>query len=382
MSISVFLLMTGVGMIMFILPQKIIEQTGSGDKVGLLASAFAVSYVFSQIPIGRLADKIGFKPLLVSGYYLCFCASILYYFSDTPGSIFAGRFIQGLGEVPVWALSPALLSLEFPEMKARAIGTYTAVFHIGLATGPVLGVMFQKTVPGNQIFLVSAFLCLAGALVIQSMVRMEKTADHIEKIQISRGTLADFTAVLSNRFVLTTFIGIAFYGIGYGTFITVIPVYLINIKQLPSVTIGIYFSIFYLAICLSQLVTGPLSDKYGRIRFMVSGLLIAAICLASFPFFDAWKAVATLGFAGLGFGCFYLSSLAYLNEIVPGTHRGVMSGAYFLSWGIGYFGGPLLISWLERFSGPGYGFFTFSFFIAGIALALVFFKKFNHFLKV
>ncbi len=36
--VSVFLMMAGVGMIVALLPQKIIEFTGSGDAVGFLVS--------------------------------------------------------------------------------------------------------------------------------------------------------------------------------------------------------------------------------------------------------------------------------------------------------------------------------------------------------
>jgi MFS family permease len=33
--------------------------------------------------------------------------------------------------------------------------------------------------------------------------------------------------------------------------------------------------------------------------------------------------------------------MAFLNEAVPDSLKGTVSGAYYLSWGAGYFGGPL-----------------------------------------
>ena len=74
---------------------------------------------------------------------------------------------------------------------------------------------------------------------------------------------------------------------------------------------------------------------------MIGGLVLAAVGLAAFsPLPQPWISAA-LTLAGLGLGMFCVSSLAYLNESVADTHRGTISGAYYLFWGMGYFGGPL-----------------------------------------
>jgi MFS family permease len=368
LNIAVFFMMVGVGMVVAILPEKIIEQTGSGEAAGFLASAFAVSYILFQIPMGILADRIGVKPLLVVGYCVCFGAGILYYTAHTPGLIFMGRFIQGIGEVPVWALVPALLSVKFPGMRARAMGIYTAILHMGLATGPILGLVFRKALGGNRIFLVYAILCLAGALVLQTTVSAEKTKGRTEKRPMMKNIRTAFRIIFSKHLIPLT--GISLHGAGYGAFITVIPVFLIHHKHFSPSAMGIFFTLFYLSICVSQFCTGPLSDAFGRKKFMVAGLWIAALGLAVFPSFDRGAAVAILGAASLGFGMFYLSSLAYLNEVVPDSEKGTISGVYFLFWGLGYFSGPLIISLMEKEYGMGRGFYMFSALVACLAVLL------------
>jgi MFS family permease len=103
---------------------------------------------------------------------------------------------------------------------------------------------------------------------------------------------------------------------------------------------------------------------------MVAGLWIAAAGLAVFPSFDQGAAMAILGLASLGFGIFYLSSLAYLNEAVTDSEKGTISGVYFLFWGMGYFGGPLIISLMEKECGTGHGFYVFSALVACLAVLL------------
>ena len=100
-NLSAFLLMFGVGMIVALLPQRIIHLSGTVSSVGYLASAFALAFVLVQIPIGKLSDRFGFKSFLASGYFICAGTGLLYYFSDSANLIFLGRMFQGIGEVPI-----------------------------------------------------------------------------------------------------------------------------------------------------------------------------------------------------------------------------------------------------------------------------------------
>jgi MFS family permease len=97
-NLAVFLMMIGVGMIVAILPQKVMTLTGSGATVGYLASAFALSYIALQVPIGHFADQLGFKVFLVMGYVLCCVTGILFYYASSANLIFVGRLLQGVGK--------------------------------------------------------------------------------------------------------------------------------------------------------------------------------------------------------------------------------------------------------------------------------------------
>jgi MFS family permease len=59
-NVSVFLLMVGVGLIVALLPQRIMKLSASVSDVGILASAYAIPNVLLQIPIGRIGSSINF----------------------------------------------------------------------------------------------------------------------------------------------------------------------------------------------------------------------------------------------------------------------------------------------------------------------------------
>ncbi len=124
--------MVGVGLIVALLPSRVIELSGSMANVGLIASAFAVPFVLLQLPVGNLGDRFGHKRFLVAGYVIAGLTGFLYFKAGSVNGLLLGRVLQGFAEIPVWALAPALLSILFAESKGEAIGRYNASIHLDL----------------------------------------------------------------------------------------------------------------------------------------------------------------------------------------------------------------------------------------------------------
>lgn len=148
---------------------------------------------------------------------------------------------------------------------------------------------------------------------------------------------------------LTGLIGISLYGACYGLFLTLVPAFLITDKGFSQISINIIFSLFYIAVSISQLTAGPLSDRKGRRGLMVGGLMLVAVGLSAFSLFNNLFVYFFILLASLGMGVFSISSITYLNETAPADLKGTISGAYYLFWGVGFFGGPLVNSKLSSF---------------------------------
>jgi MFS family permease len=349
LNISVFFMMIGVGMVMAILPAKMIAFTGSPSSVGYLAAVFAAFYLLFQIPIGQLADRIGFRLLIGSGFVICGFSGILYCHADSGEALLLGRALQGIGEVPVWALAPALLSICHPESKGRVMGFYNASFHLGLSAGPLIGIWLEQIFRSPKTpfhFYIAA--SLAGGLLIWMLAQNPARGKH----QKQRGAKAPplFQIIRAKR-IRATLAGVMLYGAGYGLIVTLIPAYLISDHGFTSLEIGVYFTLFYVAISLVQLIAGPLSDKLEKSTFMIAGLLLAGIGIVSFPRFGVIGTMGMLTAAGFGIGLFFIASIAYLNETVGTGQKGSISGLYFLAWGTGYFLGPLFTCLVAKSSG-------------------------------
>ncbi len=203
LSVSATLLMIGVGMIVARLPQRVYSMTGSLESVGLVASIFAFAYLLAQMPISALSDRLGAKRFLIIGYLLCAVSGVVFYFTETAVGIFLGRAIQGIGEAPVWALGPAVLSLAYPLTKGRVIGTYNAAIHIGLTAGPVLGLLVAPKGQGGLPFLIFAVLCLIAGLCV--LFFLKPVAIHLGQ---PRPNLGQLVSLLRQRQTLILLLGV------------------------------------------------------------------------------------------------------------------------------------------------------------------------------
>ena len=186
--------------------------------------------------------------------------------------------------------------------------------------------------------------------------------------ETGRPALRDAAMLFTQRSSFVILAGIVIYGGAYGAYLTVLPITVSALGGLGPTETGLLFAVFYGAVSVSQLATGPLTDRYGRAGFMIGGLMVAALGLAALLLTSA--IFLPLAVSSLGLGVFSVASLAMLNDSAPLHLKGTVSGAYFLAWGIGYVSGPLLIGAVDRLAaGVGYGILCLM--LAGEALALL-----------
>ena len=370
LSLAASLLMVGVGMIVAVLPERVYAASGNLQSVSLIASVFAVSYLLAQVPVGILSDRFGAKVFLVLGYGFCGLSGLVFFFSSSADGILSGRLIQGIGEAPIWALGPALLSRAYSQTKGRAIGFYNAAIHAGLTLGPLAGLAIGSPGDGNLPFLIFACLCLAGGLAIFFLLPEETR--HTEPALSGKADPRALLRVMTEGRHATLFAGVLLYGACYGIFVSVLPISLSLLNGFEGQATGVLFFLFYSAISLSQAVAGPLSDGRGRRGFLVGGMGLAALGFGTFFFLPGLWSLGPLFVASLGLGTFCVASIAELNEAVGPDLRGTVSGGYYLFWGLGYFAGPQVIGLFGAGAQEtGYG--VLGLVLLGQAVAMLFF---------
>jgi predicted MFS family arabinose efflux permease len=126
-----------LGVIAPLLPD-IEDRTGAGESaLGISISAYAVPVMLFSLPLGRAADMIGRRWLLVGGLLLTGAGSGLIAVTESLDVLIAGRAVQGLGSAASWIAALAVVSdLAPPGKRGESIGVALAATSVGSIAGP------------------------------------------------------------------------------------------------------------------------------------------------------------------------------------------------------------------------------------------------------
>jgi MFS family permease len=145
-----------------------LNQTAFAFSVAF--SALMVTRLLSQIPLGRLSDRIGRKPLIVTGLLLMAPTTALLGEVTTTFQLTGLRLIQGLASACIAAPSFALAAdLAKAGSEGRQMSIVTMSFGLGIATGPLIaGVL--AVVSFELPFLIGGGLSLIAAWIVYRFV--------------------------------------------------------------------------------------------------------------------------------------------------------------------------------------------------------------------
>ena len=174
----VFLDALGIGLIIPVLPRLIGTLASSPDAQASWYGAIMVSYglmqFFSAPAIGAISDRLGRRPVLLTGILGLAVMMLVPAFCDSLWLILLSRILGGAMSSNIVVAQAYIADVTDESSRTAAFGRIGAIFGVAFILGPAVGGMLGETDPSRP-FLIAGIICalnfLYGLFVLPESLR-------------------------------------------------------------------------------------------------------------------------------------------------------------------------------------------------------------------
>jgi EmrB/QacA subfamily drug resistance transporter len=179
LSLAVFMSSLDLFIVNLAFPYIGREYAGTSlSNLSWVLNGYTIVFAAVLVPAGRWADRVGRRRLFVAGMIAFSIGSLLCGLAPSVAALIAARVIQAAG---AGLMVPASLSLLLaavpPAVRAKAIGTWSALGALGAALGPVIGGSLVQ-ISWRWVFWINLPVGLAAVLLATRVVPESKD-DHV-----------------------------------------------------------------------------------------------------------------------------------------------------------------------------------------------------------
>lgn len=310
--------------------------------VTLIPVVFGAGKWIASLPTGYLLARFG-RTLMVWGLLLIALIDLASVMASTYGVFLGLRAMGGVG----WAMfatvaTTAMVSGPSKKRRGQAVSLLLMSETGGLLLGSAASGWAYQRLGAASPFLIEAVCMLAAAVTVAWWASRAVRPSAVPRASRDRRLL---TAVLRTPgLLLMGAISATLIAIQTGALVFLFPLYLVSRGGLGPEAVGILVSLSVLGRLLALWIGGRLSDRWGRIRVLIPGLLAYAALLGGLTLMTQ-PVMLGLWSLGIGAAAGFVAALptAVVGDQVPAPLLGVAIGWIRMMTDTGQILGPLLL---------------------------------------
>ncbi len=289
LSLTVFLQWFGASAIIPMLPLYIRQRGGTDALAGMVMAAFFAAGVVSQYPSGRLADRIGRRPVLLAGLVLYGVASVAFLAPLGPVWDIGLRALQGVGAGAAEVASLAMVAgAVAADRRGKAFASIYGAQIAGMAVGPLAGSILGVDL--MWIVFLSAGTASLAACLPAALVTEHRPDPHVGGVGIDQ----PLDRVRLRPAITGSLLAAVVLGLAFGVY-EICWTLLLRLRGASSWQIGLSWTLFAIPFVLMSRPSGWLTDHVDRRRLVVGGLVVTTSMCAMYPFLHQVPVLLALG---------------------------------------------------------------------------------------
>ena len=319
--------------------------------ISLMVTASTLGVALAAPAVGRVADRVGRKRVIVMSASTLGIATLLTATSTTLGALLFWRFIQGVATPGVFSVTTAYVHDEWPAGRAAsAISAYVSGTIVGGFSGRVIAGFAAQNWGWHWAFIALGCISLSIAAYLAAYLPAERTLRH------PAGPARMWDAVvehLRNRQL------VAAYSVGSCVLFSITALFTYVAFHLAAPpfslrpgTLGSIFAVYLVGAVITPLA-GRRIDRDGHRKMLMRAALIGAVGALVSLIPNLWTVIAGLAIAATGVFIAQASATTFVG-VAAKHNRALALGLYVTFYYAGGSVGGTAPGWLwQTFGWPG-----------------------------
>ena len=332
-----------------ILPLFAKSLGATGVQIGWIASASTIPGILVSYLAGDLADRFGYRKILVGSLLVFASAPFFYLLVQDPLGLGIVRFYHGFATAAFGPVAMATIAAFSGRNTGQNLSLYSSATMIGRALAPTVGGPAYDLGGPVTVYLIAGVAGIMALAAAAWFFRKPGEAENKASALLKK-TEADRVPFFRKLWGLLRYRPLLLVGMldacayfSYGAFEMIFPLYAKQ-QGLTTGQIGLLLGIQLVGIILFKPLFGRASDKLGRLPMMVAGLLTCALSFFLLAVLQSTFAIVPLILLyGLGFALITASTSALAADVARKGQLGASLGILSTLMDVGQTFGPPVI---------------------------------------
>jgi MFS family permease len=247
----------------------------SDAQNGLLFATYSLCQFISTPVIGRLSDKFGRRPLLISSIIGTAISFFMMAFAPNAIFLFFARALDGITAGNITVASAVVADTTEGKDRARGFGIIGASFGFGFIAGPAITALTSGISLSLPFIVAGVISAVAAILTYYLLPETNRTIGKVKNEPLFN--LTQLFSVLVNKTIAPILIITLLHFTALSLFIFAYQPFTVKVLHLSPVEVSMVFTLFGIMSVISQLLILPRVSKLLRAEQLLRALFFILI---------------------------------------------------------------------------------------------------------